>query len=342
MVAPSGGSHGGVEIFTAAIAREVMDEGKIDVRLVYRIAKGISVQNSLEKSLSKLNVHIRYITHIDWQYIKDLFWADIIHCHFPLIYATYPARILGKKLIVTVEAKRSPVHGKRFSMGLRLAHVEWFISKFVAKTWGRTYFDQSCAIVPAVSDLPTAYVAPEKRSGLFFIARWIPLKGLEQLVEAYATAKIDRKSNPLYLYGDGELREKIESLVDHFGIREFVVMPGFVTPEEKERQMASSRWNIAPVAFQEDLGLTPIEARCCGVPSIVSRAGGVPEAAGDQALLCEPGDVGSLRSALEQAVQMDSNEYNKRSERCKLSLNDYLRDRGFYTAEYYRVLKLKH
>ncbi len=338
MVAPSGGSHGGIEIFTAAIAREVLDEGKIDVRLVYRVAKGLIVQNSLEKSISKLGVNIRYITNIDWQYIKDLFWADIIHCHFPLIYATYPARLLGKKLIVTVENQRVETHGSRFVIGLRLAHIVWFISKFVAQTWGKKDFDINCAIVPAVSDLPTAYVPPEKRNGLFFIARWVPLKGLEQLVEAYATAQIDRVSNPLFLYGDGVLREKIETLVDHLSIREFVKMPGFVSPEEKERQMASSRWNIAPVAFQEDLGLTPIEARCCGVPSIVSRAGGVPEAAGEQALFCEPGDVASLRLALEQAVHMQENEYVKRSELCKQSLNDYLRYPGFYTEEYLRIL----
>lgn len=102
--------------------------------------------------------------------------------------------------------------------------------------------------------------------------------------------------------------------------------------------MSSSKWNVAPVAFAEDLGLTPIEARCCGVPSIVSRAGGVPEGAGDQAIFCEPGDVPSLRQSLEQAAEMSDQEYARRSEICKASLQSYLPQPGFYAAEYMRIL----
>ena len=338
MVAPSGGSYGGIEIFTAAIAREVLDDGQCEVRVVYRIGKGVVVKDEFEKAISKIPVEIRYISMVDLQYIRDLLWADIIHCHFPLIYATYPARLLGKKLIVTVEAKRQEPHGQRFVQGLRIAHIKWFISKFVARTWGSEKFDENCAVVPAISDLPSAYVPPSERNGFFFIARWVPLKGIEQLVEAYATAALDRKAHPLFLCGDGPLREKIEALVDRWKVREFIGMPGFVSPDEKERMMSSSRWNIAPVAFQEDLGLTPIEARCCSVPSIVSRAGGVPEAAGEDAILCEPGDVASLRTALEQAASMDGGEYARRSAACRASLADYLPKPGFYTSEYLRLL----
>lgn len=340
MVAPTGGVYGGVEVYTAAIAKEVFDVGQFNVKVVYRIPRGVPLQETMERGLAKFRVSWRVICSPDFQYLKDLFWADIIHCHFPLVYATFPARLFGKKLIVTVEAKRNTVeHGLQFILGLRLAHVQWYISKFVAETWGKSKFDENCRIVPATSDLPTAYVPPSSRLGFFFIARWVPLKGLEQLVEAYATAKINHEICPLFLYGDGPLRDKIENLVDQWKIREFVEMPGFVMAADKEARMSSSKWNIAPVAFAEDLGLTPIEARCCGVPSIVSRAGGVPEAAGDQAIFCEPGSVDSLRMALELAYEMSAEEYERRSDICKRSLHSYLPRPGFYNEEYLRVLR---
>jgi glycosyltransferase involved in cell wall biosynthesis len=340
MVAPSGGVYGGVEVYTATIAKEVIEGGGFDVRVVYRIPKGTALQDTMKRGLSKFGVSWRVIRCPDLQYLRDLLWADVIHCHFPLVYATFPARLLGKKLFVTVEAKRNLVeHGFKFWFGLNLAHAQWYISKFVAETWGKTTFDENCKIVPATSDLPTAYVPPSSRKGFFFIARWVPFKGLEQLVEAYATARIDRNDHPLFLFGDGPLRQHIERLVDHWKIRNFVEMPGFVMAAEKEAQMSSAKWNLAPVAFAEDLGLTPIEARCCGVPSIVSRAGGVPEGAGDQALFCDPGSVNSLKAALERASSMSDEEYNKRSDLCKRSLESYLPPTGFYQKEYMRVLE---
>lgn len=339
MVAPSGGGHGGVEIYTAAIAKDVLDSGDCEVRVVYRVPHGTAVRETLAESVGVFGITWRVIRSIDLQYLKDLLWADVIHCHFPLIYATFPARLLGKKLVATVEAKRQHPHGARFKIGLELAHAQWFISKFVAATWGKISFDERCRIVPATSDLPSAYVEPKSRSGFFFIARWVPLKGIEQIVEAYATADIDHGSHPLFLYGDGPLREKILAMIEEFKIGEFVTTPGFASAAEKEARMSSARWNLAPVAFQEDLGLTPIEARCCAVPSIVSRAGGVPEGAGDQALLCEPGDVASLRQAMEHAAAMDEQEYAARSKACHESLDGYLPKPGFYFNEYLRLLK---
>lgn len=336
MVAPSDGSFGGVEVYTAAIARDVLDSASCEVRVVYRLPESQPVLDSLRRGLEKFRISWRVMRVPDFQYLKDLLWADVVHCHFPVVYATYPARLLGKTLIVTIEAKRNPIHGRRFRWGLNLAHAQWYISKFVAKTWGVRSFDEDRRIVPATSDLPTAYVPPSSRKGFFFIARWIPEKGLEQLVEAYATARIDRAAHPLHLYGDGPLREKIEGLVDQWDIRQWVHMPGFVSAEEKDRQMSSSRWNIAPVTFPEDLGLTPIEARCCSVPSIVSQVGGLPEAAGDDALFCEPGDVDSLRKCLEEAAGMSPDEYERRSVRSKASLATYLPRKGFYHEEYLR------
>jgi len=86
------------------------------------------------------------------------------------------------------------------------------------------------------------------------------------------------------------------------------------------------------------MGLTPIEARNVSVPSIVSRDGGLPEAGGPSALICEPGDVGSLRDLLETAARMEEPEYASRCALAKHSLSDYLLPMAHYIDIYQRQL----
>ncbi len=339
-VSASGGAYGGVEVFTAAAARQALDSGPCDIRIIYRIQKGMVINANLESGLRPFDVNWRVIRFIDFQYLKDLLWADIIHCHFPVPYATFPARLLGKKLIVTVEAKHHESKHKFYHhIGMRLAHAQWFISEFVARTWSEYRSDRTSRIVPAICDMSATKVDPSLRKGFFFIARWVPLKGLEQIVEAYAKVDFPKQEHPLLLYGDGLLHDEIHAMIDSLGIREFVSTPGFVDGAEKERAMASARWNLAPVAFPEDLGLTPIEARYCGVPSIVSDIGGLPEAAGKDALYCQAGDVESLKDAMETAAHMGAEEYALRSKQCHESLSSYMPTKDFYHDEYRRILE---
>lgn len=342
MIAPTPGKYGGIETFTASIARSVLDSGGIDIRIVFRLRKGGELTSNLTDGLKAHEIEWRLMKGLDLQYLKDLIWADVVNCHFPLVYATYPAILFGKKLAVTVENRKIPITGwKRFVWGLKLAHARWYISSFVADTWEQGKRWPGSRIIPAISELPRDYVDPSERKGLFFIARWVPLKGLEQLIEAYSTANIDRRIHPLTLLGDGDLRETCNAMIRNAGIAEFVDAPGFVTHEEKCARMARSRWNIAPAAFPEDLGLSPIEARACGVPSIVTRIGGLPEAAGKDALLCEPGDVCSLRAAIETAVHMDEHEYCVRSLRGKSTLSEYLAPANFYTKAFQELAGLQ-
>jgi glycosyltransferase involved in cell wall biosynthesis len=107
-----------------------------------------------------------------------------------------------------------------------------------------------------------------------------------------------------------------------------------VDEEQKAEVIRNSRWLVAPPHTREDLGLTPIEARSVGVPSIITRDGGLPEAAGSQALVCEPHDVAGLARLLQQAATMDETEYERRAEICRHELETFLRPMSFYTEQF--------
>jgi glycosyltransferase involved in cell wall biosynthesis len=170
------------------------------------------------------------------------------------------------------------------------------------------------------------------------MGRFIENKGLEELVSAYARLQPDPVQWPLILMGDGPLKPKILTLLARLQVRG-VELPGFLDDETKAQRLASARWLVAPARTLEDLGLTPIEARSVGVPVIVSRDGGLPEAAGDAALVVEPGDVAQLTEALKTAVGMGEQEYLERGERGKRTLKEYLRPMEFYRESYTAVLK---
>src|ERR1700730_18069235 len=90
---------------------------------------------------------------------------------------------------------------------------------------------------------------------------------------------LDCEKAHLVLRGDGPLRSLIEYAIQRRGVAGIRVL-GFVDEETKAQQMKNSRWVVVPPNTREDFGLAAIEARHLGVPCIITRDGGLPEAGG--------------------------------------------------------------
>lgn len=66
--------------------------------------------------------------------------------------------------------------------------------------------------------------------------------------------------------------------------------------------MRRSRVLAAPSAWNEPFGLVALEAAACDAIVVASRDGGLPEAAGPDALIVEPGDVEALAAAIKKGL----------------------------------------
>jgi hypothetical protein len=75
------------------------------------------------------------------------------------------------------------------------------------------------------------------------------------------------------------------------------------------------------------------------VPCIITRDGGLPEAGGRQALVCEPADVPGLARLLEQASRMGEAEYAERAQRTREELATELEPMEFYARAYRQILR---
>jgi glycosyltransferase involved in cell wall biosynthesis len=129
-----------------------------------------------------------------------------------------------------------------------------------------------------------------------------PRKNLPELVSAFDY--IAERLDDLVLVVAGPDGWGVESFDDavaraRFGAR--VRRLGYVTDAERADLLAGASVLAYPSLY-EGFGHPPLEAMAAGVPVVTARAGALPEAVGDAALLVEPTDVDALADALTRAL----------------------------------------
>jgi glycosyltransferase involved in cell wall biosynthesis len=325
-----------MEAFVIALAAVVDTWPEFDLQVCFKLVGKRDLKDDLKTAASSLACPVHYVHSGDFKLITLIHWADLVHGQNASPDIVFPAWLFRKKLVLTIHnwrQRKLGVHSILWGIGARLAQRRWYNSRFVWNTWEPNQQLKGSDCVPTVCRFPKAWCPPAERKGFLFVGRWIENKGIEELVLAYSRAQLNPSLWPLILIGDGPLRSKVQSLITNYGIQG-VKMPGFIDDQAKAKWLASARWLVAPARTREDLGLTPIEARSVGVPVIVTRDGGLPEAGGEAALVVEPGNIEELTDALKQAATMNETEYCERAERGRETLKDFLRPMEFYRQSY--------
>ena len=94
-----------------------------------------------------------------------------------------------------------------------------------------------------------------------------------------------------------EHRDELEALAAGLGVRDRLVLPGFVNDPDLEGLYALADCFALP-SLMEGFGLPLLEAMRRGVPVACSDVSALPEVAGDAALLFDPRDDASVTDAL--------------------------------------------
>jgi glycosyltransferase involved in cell wall biosynthesis len=338
LVGPCQGRYGGIEATMLALAESLAATREFTPRLCFKLVQGAQFSPELRDLCLASGVTFEAVPRASRALWDHLRWAQVVHGQNASPDIALGARLFRRPLLLTIYNYRrgaGSLREKLWDASVRLAAARCYISDFVRRTWEPAGLRPGSRVLPAVSRLPSRSIVWE-RQGFFFMARWIANKGIEPLLEAYAGARLNHADWPLTLAGDGPLRPWVENFVTQNNLRT-VRIAGFVSEEEKFDLLGHARWNVAPSNTREDLGLTPIEARHLAVPSIITRDGGLPEAAGPHALVAEPGDVPSLRARLEEAAAMPEDEYRRRALASQAQLPEFLRPLTDY-HDLYRAL----
>ncbi|MFI7601948.1 glycosyltransferase [Actinoplanes sp. NPDC049681] len=141
----------------------------------------------------------------------------------------------------------------------------------------------------------------EKPWDIVFVGRFVPKKGLADLLEAAATLR-DLAPRILFV-GDGPLREPVRARAAQLGVD--VTFAGALNHAAAGDMMAAAKVfaspsRTAPDGDTEGLPTTILEAAARGVPVVSTRHSGIPEAVvhGTTGLLSAEGDTAGLAAGL--------------------------------------------
>jgi N-acetyl-alpha-D-glucosaminyl L-malate synthase BshA len=191
-----------------------------------------------------------------------------------------------------------------------------------------------------VTDLRGDFATPDEKI-LMHISNFRPVKRVSDVVDIFA--KVSQKiPSKLLLVGEGPELPKIQSKISEMGLDHKV---RFLGKQDEIAQVISLADLLLLPSEKESFGLVALEAMACGVPTIGSQAGGIPELIqhGKTGFLAPIGDTTAMA---DYAVQLLSDEDMIKRFReaclhraCEDFCNNTITNQ--YEAIYYRVLQNK-
>lgn len=133
-------------------------------------------------------------------------------------------------------------------------------------------------------------------------------KGQEYLIDAVSKLKIDNFE--VWIIGEGELKEKLESKIEYYKLQDKVKLLGF--KENVTNYLAKSDIFVLP-SLWEQFPISVLEAMMMKLPIIATNVNGLPEEIGESGLLVNPKSPEELRKNIFELI-IDENKRNKLGE----------------------------
>ena len=166
--------------------------------------------------------------------------------------------------------------------------------------------------IEETSQITKKYISDE--GYFFFLGNTDPKKNTERTLVAYSKylqqSGVKRKLlmadlNPDYLNGIIQ-RHHIEN------IREHILMPGYIVNSDLP-YIYNGAFAFLYTSLRESFGIPLLEAMACGTPVITSNTSSMPEIAGHEAILINPGNSDEIAEMMLQ-LERDEVFYQKQKE----------------------------
>jgi glycosyltransferase involved in cell wall biosynthesis len=118
---------------------------------------------------------------------------------------------------------------------------------------------------------------PQDRRIILSVRRLTRRMGLEQLIDAAAIVS-DKFPDALFLLaGEGRRRNALRAAIESAGLRQHVLLLGYLSDEELPLAYRAADLGIVPSIALEGFGLSAAESLAAGTPVVVTPVGGLPE-----------------------------------------------------------------
>ncbi len=140
--------------------------------------------------------------------------------------------------------------------------------------------EQPITIIPNGVDVAkyrqTSRVAADHNETILYVGRLEGRKGLKYLFQAYQILSQDRPKLQLLVAGDGDLRERLEMMVDDLKLPN-VKFLGYVSEDLKVKLLSEADLFCSPALFGESFGIVLLEAMASGTVTVAGNNSGYSE-----------------------------------------------------------------
>jgi colanic acid/amylovoran biosynthesis glycosyltransferase len=159
-----------------------------------------------------------------------------------------------------------------------------------------------CGVDDLFLQAPTTPVPDVQR--FVCVGRLCNEKAQPLLIDALALLRHRGLRPHLVLAGDGDLRTRVQALIDHHRLADQVTLTGWVDGERVKREIEQARALVMP-SCMEGLPVALIEAMTLQRPVISTYVGGIPELVrpGREGWLLQAGCAESIADAMQACLQ---------------------------------------
>lgn len=163
-------------------------------------------------------------------------------------------------------------------------------------------------------------LCPNGEKVIVHVSNFRPVKNTKQVVEIFHRVRNGHSDVKLLLVGDGPDRVPTERKARELGVYDDIRFLGKQDPIEEILSIADV---FLMPSESETFGLAALEAMACGVPTVVSDVGGLPELVndGETGYLCPVNDVDAFTNRT-RALLSDEDLHDRMAENARLRAVD--------------------
>jgi len=130
----------------------------------------------------------------------------------------------------------------------------------------------------------------------------VPLKGARYLLEAFAKLRDSNPDAELVVVGEFDEGGTAATTIEELGVADAIATHSEISYDRMTELYASAAIAVVPSLY-EGFGLPAAEAMACGVPTVATTGGALPEVVGEAGRLVPPGDADALATAMDELLE---------------------------------------
>jgi glycosyltransferase involved in cell wall biosynthesis len=190
-------------------------------------------------------------------------------------------------------------------------HANYLLDLGIAPERVKVIRNAVAATIPAIED--AIDVRNRRPLTVLSVARFVPKKGHDVLLDAFARLARDGFEFRARLIGGGDLHSELKARVDDLGLNERVDVVGWKSEHEVFDELAKADVFALPsrvtsTGDRDGLPVAILEAMAAGLPIVSTSVSAIPEAVGhgSEGFLVPPDDPDALARALAKLLEDES------------------------------------